>query len=498
MPALTLCGQRTCIAGDELFVPSILFIAMRLLQLAVLIPLSVFMTQDRYSNDVVGCPEPRPSVVEKHHQIAVSGVVITYIQVIVGLFLEVAILFSSRRGTPTQPDKRRHVLILCRWKLIPLSILRIASITLVLIDISILKDYCTCNNDTDTQLVIENECLNMDIYYIYVKILVGTLFAEACFVGVIALYFGLKCTPSTPSLMTAQRKWQFCCQCFITTSSIITCCCFGGRSVADFSDISIVLKDYFDNGGTLDIVPSDIMVGLLMLLRVQTQRKQECRDELLRQANGHEDDREAEMKQKSRFEEHCSVELVYRIHRSGHSLHYVSQARSVLLPKNVTDTIAIAEGAHFMRYARAMYTYKMDLLENPIKAVVVFGYSLVKSMCKHMNDNVEGDNWFRAHEASLEMWTGLESERIAHANFSEGIGKTPYCIAIDREWKSVVIAIRGTQALEDLITDMTLRPESMEECGTRCGFDGRECYAHAGMLECSQWIYNELEGYVIS
>lgn len=498
MPALTICGQRTCIAGDELFFPSILFIAMRLLQLAVLIPLFVFMAQDRFGNDAVGCPETRSSMVEKSHQLAVSYVVVSFTQVIVGLFLELGILFSTRRGTPTQPEKRRQVQRFCCWKLIPLSLLRIASITLGLIVVSIIEGYCKCEDDTDTQMVLENECLNMDSYATYFNILLGTLLAEACAVAVIALYFGLKCTPSTPSLMSAQTKWQLCCQCFITTSSVITCCCFGGRTIADFSDISIALEHYFDDGGTLDIVPSDIMVGLLMLLRVQTQRKQECCDELLLQANRRkEDGEEEEVNHKSTDEENNSTELVYRIHRSGDRLHYLAQARSVLLPKNAGDKIAISEGAHFMRYARAMYTYKMDFLEMPLKAVAVFAYSLVKSLCKEKNDNVEGDNCLRAHEASLEMWTRLKSEQVAHANFSEGIGKAPYCIAIDHEWKSVVIAIRGTQALEDLITDMTLRPESMEECGARCGFDGRECYAHAGMLECSQWIYNELEGYVI-
>jgi hypothetical protein len=298
--------------------------------------------------------------------------------------------------------------------------------------------------------------------------------------------------------MSAQLKWQCCCQCFITTSSILTCCCFGGRTIADFSDISVALEDYFDDGGTLDIVPSDIMVGLLMLMRVQIQQKQECRDELLLKADERKEDDEEEVNHKSTQEENKSTEPFYRICRSSDDrLCYFAQARSVLFPKNVGDTIAISEGAHFMRYARAMYTYKKDFLETPFKAAVFFGYSLVKSLCTEKKDNVEGDNWFRAHEASLKIWTGLESEQLAHATFSEGIGRVPYCIAIDQEWKSVVIAIRGTQALEDLITDMTLRPESMEECGTRCGFDGRDCYAHAGMLESSQWIYNKLEEYVI-
>jgi hypothetical protein len=502
MPALSVCGQRTCLAGDELFIPSLLFIGVRLLQLAVLIPLTIVLERDSI-NDVVGCPEERPSLIEKGHKLAVSYVVVSYILVVVGLALEVGIVFSTRRGTPTQPEKRRQVQRLCRWKLVPLSLLRIAAITLGLIAFSIIRDNCRCEDETATEIVLENECLHSEVYY---KILLGTHMAEASAVVVIAIYFGLKCAPSPPSFVSSTRKWKLCCHCFLRTSSLITCGCFGGREVGDFSDISTALADYFDNGGTLDIVPSDILVGLLMRLRVQEQRRLECREELLCKSKSnehvdetkHEPDNDTidpELAKLARGSQH-RASLVYQMHGSGDNLHYLAEARSILLPKNAEDKIAIAEGAHFIRFARAMYTYKLDFIETPIKAAFVFGSSAVKSFCKEKNDNVEGDNLCGSHEASLEWWTGLDREHIPHANFSEGIGVVPYCIAIDHAWQSLVIAIRGTQALEHLITNMTLRPVSMEECGTRCGFDGRDCYAHAGMLESSEWIYSQLEKYV--
>jgi hypothetical protein len=99
MPALSVCGQRTCLAGDELFIPSLLFIGVRLLQLAVLIPLTIVLERDSIT-DVVGCPEARP-LIEKGHKLAVSYVVVSYILVVVGLVLEVGIVSSTRRGTPT-------------------------------------------------------------------------------------------------------------------------------------------------------------------------------------------------------------------------------------------------------------------------------------------------------------------------------------------------------------------------------------------------------------
>jgi hypothetical protein len=82
---------------------------------------------------------------------------------------------------------------------------------------------------------------------------------------------------------------------------------------------------------------------------------------------------------------------------------------------------------------------------------------------------------------------------LIYVQFREGYAETPYCIAVDHAWKSVVVTIRGTEGLDDVVADLTLRPQSMEEWGNKCGFDGEEYFVHAGMLTCSSWIYNDLE-----
>ena len=42
-------------------------------------------------------------------------------------------------------------------------------------------------------------------------------------------------------------------------------------------------------------------------------------------------------------------------------------------------------------------------------------------------------------------------------------------VIVDRTWRTVVIAIHGTLSLEDMITDVTLSPQSLEEVGDKCG-----------------------------
>ena len=151
-------------------------------------------------------------------------------------------------------------------------------------------------------------------------------------------------------------------------------------------------------------------------------------------------------------------------------------------PTSPDDRMAIAEGARFMRYARAMYSWKMDFIDNPVLSCGSFGLQFVQSLCIKRNEHVHGDNWFGMNEKSLQSFANLEAEQLVYASFAEGLRKIPFCVVIDNEWKSVVISIRGTLSLEDAVTDISLSPKSLEECGDRCGFDGRLCYAHRGML----------------
>ena len=67
-------------------------------------------------------------------------------------------------------------------------------------------------------------------------------------------------------------------------SRVATCCVLGGDELAMadngadlYEDIARVLVDYFVGGGVLDIVPSDVIAGLVMLQRIQKARRYEAR-----------------------------------------------------------------------------------------------------------------------------------------------------------------------------------------------------------------------------
>jgi len=75
----------------------------------------------------------------------------------------------------------------------------------------------------------------------------------------------------------AEEMWDTRCRNFCKCAASSTCYLFGGRDLVDgvagdYGQVSRALADYFEDGGVLDLVPSDIAAGFIMLQRIQRQR----------------------------------------------------------------------------------------------------------------------------------------------------------------------------------------------------------------------------------
>ena len=114
------------------------------------------------------------------------------------------------------------------------------------------------------------------------------------------------------------------------------------------------------------------------------------------------------------------------------------------------------------------------------------------------SETIVGDNFLRIHEATMLAHAGLEKADIAYASFEAGFYETPYCIIIDRKWKSIVLSIRGSLTLEDCVVDVLLDPTSLEGLGEKYGFDGAGQYCHGGVMECTNWLHEDLMRYALA
>ena len=87
---------------------------------------------------------------------------------------------------------------------------------------------------------------------------------------------------------------------------------------------------------------------------------------------------------------------------------------------------------------------------------------------------------------------GFPSTMLVYGTFLSDVIQTPYVVLVDEQEKSVVVSIRGTYSIEDMVTDLQFNSSNMSRVGEICGFDGSNMHAHRGVLTRCKWIYNDL------
>jgi sn1-specific diacylglycerol lipase len=508
MPALVLFKRRTLVAGDDLCMYAGVSITVRLAQLAFAIALTIrasrqienYLNQSALLRGDLECLALEEANTWRTTVYAYTSSSIALC--VVGLCIEVLVWIFSGRGTPTQTEERSPLKCICHINLTFLMLLKIGVLLVGTRSVQLCRKYCECSPDV-------NEC-RKDTIQLYLAL----LYMQSVDIGfnvVAALYFGCKWLPRCPRSVRSETKWMICCRCCCTLSSCLTCCLLGGREtiMGDFSDVAVLLSDFFDFHGTLDLVLSDIVAGLLMVKRVQQQFREECRQLLLERveelrllsetARDHEVgeteiDITAEQVLTSASTTLSGVNFRLKRHMGSHCC-WEPSISEVLVDDELDDQIAIAEGARFMRLSWAIYTWVMYALKRPLTGLCEISYLSAQLLCEKESTVFQGDSKFcRLHAAAFMKESGLEETEIAYAQFRCAVdGHTPYAIVIDHDWQSIVIVIRGSESLEDVLTSLTIRPTSLEEVGNLCGFDGSDLYAHSGMLTSTIWIYNDIQ-----
>ncbi|KAL7481992.1 hypothetical protein ACHAW6_007666 [Cyclotella cf. meneghiniana] len=367
----------------------------------------------------------------------------------------------------------------------------------------------------------------------------------------------------------AEEIWRGRCEGCCRVLAVSTCFLFGGQSIVSqasegsgekfYGDISRALADYFAGFGDmstgepgLDVVPSDVALGFVVLRHIQAQRKLLARREALEQM-GYGSRRGSSLdltetnnttalsmnrrtllfrwrNNSSCFQNIANEETERSTTReesnsfvfntpiaSRTNEEYQSFSRVVLSPLNSEDVAVIDEGARFARHQLAIYTWMLYFYMFPVTGALRLigralkeklpcgnstaqGYHLNYGRCSPEIDGedlaghetIVGDNFLNIHEATMLAHAGLEKTDIAYASFEAGFYETPYCIVIDREWKTVVVSIRGSLTLEDCVVDVLLDPSPLDSLGEQYGFSGNGQYCHGGVLECTQWLHADL------
>lgn len=515
MPSLVLFGKRTPIAGDDLRVYAMVTVLLRLAQVGASIAVAhhIFdqVLSTRWSEEALIeslCrweADQLDSLSAIFNAFLVSAIILSMVGAVYGTTVWVI----SQRGTPTDREDRAGPLTcVCQFHLTAIMALRIVMVTLGIYIHSQLQEICLC---VQIAAAISAQCDG--VYYALFCFVVYTELIELILNG--CTIFHVTASSILPKVMPRQlnseNRWAIFCRCCCTVTSVLTCCLMGGPDaiLGDYTDIAMLLSDFFNLHGALDITQSDLVIGLLLVREVQEQRIEEVREMVLN-ASKQDPQTEEIFPSFEKFDEHIDKEdlsnvihkfqdthnladITYRLRRYDGGTHQWEPAVTFFLKQsNDTDKLTVAEGARFMKFSLAIYTWFMYSLNRPCTGLCSLCYTTTVRSCRKKKNRYDGEGYCcRMHSTAFMKEAGITDEsEIVYACFVSDVVASPYAVVLDHDWKSIVIVIRGTESLEDVLTDLEIAPSVFEE---ESGYEGEKRYVHAGMLQTCQWIVQDMK-----
>lgn len=297
----------------------------------------------------------------------------------------------------------------------------------------------------------------------------------------------------------SQKKWEKRCSSLCNCTRFFSCGIFGGSNISqDIEAVAKVLTSFFQHDGFLDVVPSDVLAGIL-LVRLQQRRA------LARyRAPGAEDlvaGPTAKLISESPDLE-AGVGRTISVSLPARSQLALGAARRQMSPLQLDDVESIRTLARMSKFAFAAYTHLLYLYDRPISGLCM----LCKSCCAGGGCSVEtsvrgleqashaaGDNCCHIHHAAAAAVVHeMGNAELIYASYVNDLVMKPYLVFLDHDTENVVIAVRGTLSLEDCLTDAICEPVELREAGETWGFDGKDRWAHGGMLRAAQAIRSDI------
>ncbi|XP_015785894.1 sn1-specific diacylglycerol lipase alpha isoform X2 [Tetranychus urticae] len=503
MPGIIVFKRRWSIGSDDLIVPAtVLFIV----HTVWLIVLSLILVSGEKKEWRLQC------MIDLHEHI------VGYAIILIGcLIVELFIAWVSLRGTilETEPRSSMQYLLYVR-----LGILAVEIFWLIMGIFWIRKHYDTCTpgfpRDAILVIIVCNFCI---IASVFVTIWCTFDTAGRSWVKMQRYQNSLKDGQSKyrykrsgnshrnwrhrKAMRQYQDSWNRRCE--------LLFCCLGksDRRQNSFAEIAKLLSEFFRD---LDVVPSDVIAGLILTRRQQ--------------------------KNQSSIVVRESANKTYQF-LSGLPITPETRFLDVTHYAVVQDIKTLI---HYSHYAIAVYGWPIYLMEN--KAIGCFQlcpylrcstclssssssysscYNCFNSFCccpclnrcspsKPSTDAfnnrksstssatpqpstppipvepiIMGDNCCGCNYAALQRICQTHNLEIIYATYHVEIAEPPFFVALDYDRRTIVIAIRGTLSLQDVMTDLNAEGDLLPTNPSRDNWLG-----HKGMVEAAVYIKKKL------
>ncbi|XP_050453691.1 diacylglycerol lipase-alpha isoform X5 [Cataglyphis hispanica] len=238
-------------------------------------------------------------------------------------------------------------------------------------------------------------------------------------------------------------------------------CCMGNsdRSRNSFADIARLLSDFFRD---LDVVPSDVVAGLVLLRKFQ------------------KIERELIVKQRK----NDTYEFLSGVP--------VTPRTKFLSLTEDGDLGHFQLAIHYMHFALAAYGWPMFLVDPSTELCQLC--TRLQCGCfpcgaRHEDEaTIVEDNCCRCNYAALSRMLDLGEIEVVYATFHVDVGETPFFVALDYTKKKIVISIRGTISMKDVLTDLNAEGEVLPLSPPR-----EDWFGHKGMVQAAEYIRKKLQ-----
>jgi sn1-specific diacylglycerol lipase len=132
--------------------------------------------------------------------------------------------------------------------------------------------------------------------------------------------------------------------------------------------------------------------------------------------------------------------------------------------------MTVNEAAYFFRYAMGIYSWPYYIYMHQFRGISTLCLSFnekntpakVSNLDGVVDDGepidsslyIEGDTHNQRNLKAFQFLSKTEKDDIVYANFNNEIFLSPFCIVIDHPKKCVVVTIRGTLSMSDVVTDL--------------------------------------------
>lgn len=252
--------------------------------------------------------------------------------------------------------------------------------------------------------------------------------------------------------ISARKAWERRCK--------FLCCCVlcDDQSKDAFSDIAKLLSDFFEG---LDVVPTDIAAGLILVQQNQEHEQNKLQTVTVSTSNTAKPAAATVDLNNQPSTDHC-----------------------IPTPKEWMTTEIMT---HYMKFAMGSYGWPLYMFTHLTTGLCRLAGQCKCFACVMTSGQIINDNCCQCHTAAIRKTTEISDEDIVYCSFHNQIYEIPFYVVIDREKQAVVVAVRGTLSLTDALTDMTADCETLEmDCFA-------DCVAHKGILQAAMYIKQKLE-----